>query len=83
MLIVEAAAENIDQFRGTLGLEFFGEKPTGDEAVGDLSLMEVVVPREARIEGRSAISMRLRARQGVTLLGISRQGTRFQEARAA
>jgi len=79
MLIVEAPAENIDQFRGTMGLEFFGEKPTGDEAVGDLSLLEVVVPREARIEGRSAISMRLRARRGVTLLGISRQGKRFQK----
>ena len=79
MLIVEAPAENIDQFRGTLGLEFFGEKPSGDEAVGDLSLMEVVVPREARIEGRSSIAMRLRSRRGVTLLGISRQGKRFQK----
>jgi di/tricarboxylate transporter len=47
--------------------------------VGDLALMEVVVPREARIDGRSAISMRLRARRGVTLLGISRQGKRFQK----
>jgi di/tricarboxylate transporter len=79
MLIVEAPAENIDQFRGTLGLEFFGEKPSGDEAVGDLSLMEVVVPREARIEGRSSIAMRLRSRRGITLLGISRQGKRFQK----
>lgn len=77
MLIVEATATNIDQFRGSLGLEFFGEKPSNDEAVGDLSLLEVVVPREAQIDGRSAISMRLRARRGVTLLGISRQGKRF------
>lgn len=77
MLIVEATAENIDQFRGTMGLEFFGEKPSNAEAVGDLSLMEVVVPREARIEGRSAISMRLMARRGVAILGISRQGKRF------
>ncbi len=77
MLIVEATATNIDQFRGSLGLEFFGEKPSNDEAVGDLSLLEVVVPREAQIDGRSAISMRLRAKRGVTLLGISRQGKRF------
>ncbi|MDA4844748.1 SLC13 family permease [Hoeflea poritis] len=77
MLIVEANAEDIDGFRGSLGLEFFGEKPSRSEAAGDLSLMEVVVPREARIAGRSAISMRLRARRGITLLGISRTGKRF------
>jgi len=79
MLIVEAGAEDIDQFRGTLGLEFFGEKTTDEKAVGDLSLLEVVVPKDARIEGRSAISMRLRARRGVAVLGISRQGRRFKK----
>ena len=77
MLIVEAAAEDIDRFRGALGLEFLGERPNRETAAGDLSLMEVVVPRESRFAGRSAISMRLRARRGVTLLGISRKGKRF------
>ncbi|WP_419911142.1 SLC13 family permease [Hoeflea sp.] len=77
MLIVEATAEDIDRFRGSLGLEFLGERPSEKTAAGDLSLIEVVVPREARITGRSAISMRLRARRGVTLLGISRKGKRF------
>ncbi len=78
MLIVEAAAEDIDRFRGTLKLEFFGEQPTGDTVTGGLKLLEVVVPRDARIVGRSAISLRLRARRGVALLGISRQGRRFK-----
>ena len=77
MLIVEAAAEDMDRFRGTLGLEFFGEQPSGETVTGSLQLLEVVVPRDARIVGRSAISMRLRARRGVALLGISRQGKRF------
>ena len=77
MLIVEATAEDIDRFRGALGLEFLGERPTRETAAGDLSLMEVVVPRESRFAGRSAISMRLRARRSVTLLGISRKGKRF------
>ncbi|WP_136656383.1 SLC13 family permease [Nitratireductor sp. XY-223] len=77
MLIVEANAEDIDRFRGSLGLEFLGERPSEKAAAGDLSLIEVVVPRESRIAGRSAISMRLRARRGVTLLGISRGGKRF------
>ena len=79
MLIVEATAEDIDRFRGALGLEFLGERPTRETAAGDLSLMEVVVPRESRFAGRSAISMRLRARRGVTLLGISRKGKRFSK----
>ena len=41
--------------------------------------MEVVVPEGAPIEGRSALDMRLLYRQGVTLLGISRQGKRFRD----
>ncbi len=77
MLIVEAAAEDIDRFRGRLDLEYFGERPNGERAAGDLQLMEVVVPRDSRLDGRSAISIRLFARRGVTLLGISRQGRRY------
>lgn len=77
MLIVKAMAEDIDRFRGTLGLEFFGEQPSAETITGDLELMEVVVPGDARIAGRSAISLRLRARRGIALLGISRQGKHF------
>ena len=77
MLVVEAMAEDIDQFRGSAGLEFFGEQPTGETITGGLELIEVVVPSDARIIGRSAISLRLRARRGIAVLGISRQGKRF------
>jgi di/tricarboxylate transporter len=42
-------------------------------------LAEVVVPETARIVGRSAISMNLLARFGVTVLGISRAGRRSVE----
>lgn len=79
MLVVEATAEDMDRFRGSAGLEFFGEQPTGDEVTGGLELIEVVVPRDARIAGRSALSLRLRARRGIALLGISRQGRRFNK----
>lgn len=77
MLVVEAIAENIDQFRGSVGLTYFGEQPKGETVTGGLELLEVVVPIDARIAGRSAISLRLRARRGIALLGISRQGKRF------
>ncbi len=43
----------------------------------DTSLLEVVVPQGARIDGRSAHSLRLMYRHGVTLLGVSRQGKQF------
>ncbi len=79
MLIVDANAEDIDRFRGSVGLEFFGEQPTGDTITGGLQLMEVAVPSDARIVGRSAISLRLRARRGIALLGISRQGKQFEK----
>jgi di/tricarboxylate transporter len=79
MLIVEATAEDIDRFRGTVGLDYFGELSNGETVKGGLELIEVVVPRDATIVGRSAISMRLRARRGIALLGISRQGKRFNK----
>ena len=79
MLVVEAMAEDIDQFRGSVGLTFFGEQPSGETVTGGLELLEVVVPSDARIAGRSAISLRLRARRGIALLGISRQGKRFNK----
>ena len=44
-----------------------------------LSLVEAVVPENARIEGRSALSLRLLYRHGITLLGVSRKGKTFRE----
>jgi len=79
MLVVEAAAEDIDRFRGVYSLEFFGEKTTSEKAIGDLQLTELLVTPESRIVGRSAIELRLRARRGVALLGISRRGRRFSK----
>lgn len=79
IVIIEGAAADIDRFRGTAGLEFFGERPQDERVIGDLELMEVVVARDSRLDGRSAISLRLRARTGVALLGISRQGQRFRK----
>src|SRR5690606_7673823 len=53
------------------------EKPDGALAES-LTLLAVVVPEGARIEGRSARSMRLLRRHDVTLLGVSRRGRRFR-----
>ena len=81
MLVVEAAPVGLDKLVGALGLEYRratkGKKPA---VLGeDLSLTEAVVPPGARIEGRSALSLQLLYRHGITLLGVSRQGRRFSE----
>ncbi len=79
VLVIEGGPQSLDQFRGALKLEFVGEKRHEKAASGGMSLLEVVVPQNARIEGRSALSLQLLRRHGVTLLGVSRQGRRFRE----
>ena len=79
LIVIEADAEAIDKFVGVLGLEYVGgEKHVGHTAEG-MSLIEAVVPENARIDGRSAMSLRLQYRYGVTLLGVSRRGRTFRE----
>ncbi len=79
IIVIEANAESIDAFVGALKLEYVGgEKHEGLAAEG-LTLVEAVVPENARIEGRSALSLRLLYRHGVTLLGVSRKGRTFRD----
>ncbi|MGH6896104.1 MAG: SLC13 family permease [Geminicoccaceae bacterium] len=80
VLVLEASPAGIDKMVGALGLEYAGQDRGRGVLDGeDLGLMEVVVPQGARIERRSAQSLQLLYRHGVSLLGISRQGTRFRE----
>ena len=77
ILVIEASPDAIEQFVGALGLEYAGSEKHGGALGTNLALAEVVVPQEARIAGRSALSLRLLYRHGVTLLGVSRNGKRF------
>lgn len=79
LLVIEANAEAIDIFVGALKLEYQGSENHGGIVGEDLSLIEVVVPENARIEGRTALSVKLLYRHGVTLLGVSRQGKAFRD----
>ncbi len=79
ILVLEAGPDAIEQFVGALGLTYAGADKHGGALGGTLALVEVVVPDGARIEGRSARSLRLLYRHGVTLLGVSRNGKRFRE----
>ena len=79
VLIVEAGPEGIDKFRGIAKLEVAGDKRTGSATGEGMGLAEVVVPRDSRLDGRSALGIQLLRRQGTTLLGVSRHGQRFYE----
>jgi di/tricarboxylate transporter len=80
ILVVDAAPEDMDKFVGALKLDYSSKgKDSSPLSNEDMSLWEVVVPDGARIEGRTAQSLQLQYRHGVTLLGISRQGKQFRE----
>ncbi len=79
ILVIDATAEAIDAFVGALKLKYIGEDKHRAEAGADLALLEVVVPSESRIEGRSGDAARLLGYWGVTLLGVSRRGKRFRD----
>lgn len=79
ILVIEANAGSIDTFVGMFKLEYVGSENRGSLLGEDLSLIEVVVPENARIEGRTALNINLLYRYGVTLLGVSRQGRAFRE----
>lgn len=88
-LVIEAEPKPLMQAIGLLGLEMAptpeesgnDSAPTTDaveasESQQEMDLMEVVVMPTASIIGRSALSLKLRARYGVNILAISRQGHR-------
>ena len=79
VLVIKASPEGIESIVGALGLEYAGKTSTenGVFDTDETSLLEVVVPQGARIDGRSSRSLSLLYRHHVTLLGVSRQGKRF------
>ncbi|MDQ7069773.1 MAG: SLC13 family permease [Rhodobacterales bacterium] len=78
-LVLEAAPDALDEFRSALSLDFADEKREEHlHAEGEgLDIIEVVVPSEARIAGRSAVAIGLAWRQRAVLMGISRQGRKI------
>ena len=79
LVVLEGGPKAIEKFVGAAKLQYVGPTAHGGLLGEGLKLLEVVAPVGAAIEGRSAMSMRLAARQGVMLLGVFRQGRRFRE----
>jgi di/tricarboxylate transporter len=78
-VVLEGGPEAIDQFVGAAGFSLTDSKNQNGLAAGTMTLAEVVVPEASRIVGRSALDVGLLYRHGITLLGISRSGTRIRE----
>ena len=79
ILVLEAGPDAIEQFVGAAGLKYIGADKQASVLSENLALVEVVVPENALIEGRSAMDVQLLYRQGITLLGVSRKGKRFRD----
>ncbi|MGR3455391.1 SLC13 family permease [Pseudooceanicola sp.] len=79
-IVLEATPEALDEFRAALSLAFSDQKR--EElltAAGEgLDILEVVVPTDSRLVGRSAQSIGLSWRQRAVLLGLSRQGQQIR-----
>jgi di/tricarboxylate transporter len=80
ILIVSADTENIKKLAGTSGLELVGSEKIKrkDLESDDVTLMETVIMPSSVMYGGTARSLNLRARYGVNLLAISRQGKRLK-----
>ena len=79
-LVVEGEPKAIESFMGKAALDFAGsEQHEGGVMAPGLTLKEAIVPDDARIAGRTARSLGLLRRHSVTLLGVSREGRRFQD----
>ncbi len=80
-LVLEARPDALDEFRTALSLDFADAKR--QEALqadgAGLQVVEVVVPEESRIRGKTAQAIGLGWRQRTVLLGISRQGRRITQ----
>jgi len=85
VLVLEAGHQGINKFVSTLGLELTGTQPQEElheaepkklSGTQDEILLEAVVPPDRSwLVGRLAGTLKLQSRFGVSLLGVSRQGT--------
>ncbi|WP_282129972.1 SLC13 family permease [Roseobacter litoralis] len=78
-LVLEATPEALDEFRSSLDLAV--ADATREEALNaageGVEIIEVVVPEDARIQGKTAQAIGLAWRQRSVLLGVSRRGKRL------
>ncbi|MEX3014377.1 SLC13 family permease [Gymnodinialimonas hymeniacidonis] len=77
ILVLEAEPEALDEFRVGQNLEPAGGGGTEGVTGDGVSFVEMVVQGDSRIAGKTAEAVGLSWRQGTTLMGIARKGTRI------
>ncbi|WP_299816980.1 SLC13 family permease [uncultured Jannaschia sp.] len=80
-LLLEAEPSALDEFRASEDLDFSDDRRMTllEAAEQGLSLVEVVVTENSRINGRTAQAIGMTWRQRTVLMGISRKGRRITE----
>ncbi len=78
VILVEAAAEPLDEFRAALGLDFADHRRKHylEAEKAGYAMVEAVVPTDARIRGKTIEGVGLIWRHRTALMGISRRGQR-------
>ena len=83
LLLVEADPENLKTLLDLTGLELpdpeKGEPKAGHAKAGELGLVEAIVTADSLLVGTTVIDRDLRARYGVNLVAVARQGARLRE----
>ena len=77
-LVLKASPESLEEALGTLGLEYVG-RGQGMLEDDQLALTEVVVQDHSKLNGKSALDVRLLYRYRVAIVGVSRRGARIRE----
>ena len=78
-IVLEGAPDAIHDLASVADLKLSASRDKNGLASEALDMVEAVVPAGSRVVGRSARDVGLLARQGVTLLGISRAGVRIRD----
>ena len=79
MLVLEATPAALEGFANAVKLSYSSSSKHSGPLIGALAMTECVVPKDSRMEGRSAHDVRLLYRQQTMLLGIARQGKPTRE----
>ena len=81
ILVLEATPDALDEFRSALSLAFSDKQREENlKAAGEgLDIIEIVVPNEARVAGRTVQALGLNWRHRTVLMGISRQGRKITQ----
>ena len=78
-VVLEGDPKQIEALMGAAELDATGVEKHGGLMGQSLSLIEAIVPEDARVVGRTTMGLRLVGRHGVTLLGVSRRGKHFRD----